>query len=297
MRHAAAVLAVAALTSAGAPATAVAQHGGHESAVSIGFGDFVPQHLDVLSGDTVMWTNDSVRTHTVTALDESWDSGRLTPGGAFARRFDVTGHVDYFCRLHVIRGSLDVHTVLLEPSPAASGPGRPRELSGRAAVDQGTPISIEADSGDGFVPVETLQAEQDGSFHTEIAPRTTTRYRARVASEVSPPVTIVVLDRRVAVSVHRRGRRTVITAGVTPPSPGVMAVLQLRLAHHFGWWPVQRERLNRASRARFVLRRRPHAPARVVLTLPDGATVTAVSRTLRPAAGSGTGALEAGSRR
>ena len=274
------MLAVAALGAAGAPATALAQHG-HEPAVSIGFGDFSPQHLDVLSGDMVTWTNDSVRTHTVTAMDESWDSGRLTPSGTFARRFDSPGHVDYFCRLHVIRASLDVHAVLLDPSPAASGPGRPRELSGRAAVDQGAPITIEADAGDGFVPLVTLETEQDGSFHTEIAPRTTTRYRALAGSDASPPVTIVVLDRRVAVSARRRGRRTVVTASVTPPSPGVMAVLQLRLAHRFGWWPVQRERLNKASRARFVLRRRPRAPARVVLTLPDGATLTAVSRTLR----------------
>jgi len=277
------MVAVAALAAAAAPATAVTQHHGQEPTVSIGFGDFSPEHLDVLAGDTVMWTNDSVRTHTVTAIDESWDSGRLTPRGTFARRFDTPGHIDYFCRLHVIRASLDVHAVLLDPSPAASGPGRPRELSGRAAVDRGSPITIEADAGNGFVPVVMLEAEQDGSFHTEIAPRVTTRYRAVAGSETSPPVTILVLDRRIAVSARRRGRRTVVTATVAPPSPGVMAVLQLRLAHRFGWWPVQRDPLNKASRARFVLRRRPRAPARVVLTLRDGATVTAVSRTLRPA--------------
>ena len=84
-----------------------------------------------------------------------------------------------------------------------------------------------------------------------------------------------------AVSARRGRRRTVVRAAVTPASPGAMAVLQLRLAHRFGWWPVDRVRLNKASRARFVLKRRLRAPARVVLTLPDGATVTAVSRTLR----------------
>lgn len=283
MRTVVAALVLAALAVVGAPGSAVAQHHGQGAGVSIGFGDFVPQHLDVLAGDVVMWTNDSVRTHTVTAIDESWDSGRLSPDDSFERRFDTPGHVDYFCRLHVIRASLDVHRVLLGPSPAASGPGRPRELSGRAAVDEGTPITIEADAGDGFVPVTALEAEEDGSFHTEIAPRTTTRYRAVAGSEASPPVTIVVLDRRIAVTAHRRGVGIVVTATVTPPSPRVMAVLQLRLSHRFGWWPVQRERLDKASRALFVLRRRPRAPARVVLTLPDGATVTAVSRTLRPA--------------
>ena len=102
--------------------------------MAIGFADFMPGHLDVLVGDTVTWTNVSVRTHTVTALDDSWDSGRISASGIFRRRFDAPGHVDYYCRLHVIPGELDVHTVLLDPRRAPVRPGRPRKLSGRAAV-------------------------------------------------------------------------------------------------------------------------------------------------------------------
>jgi hypothetical protein len=78
-----------------------------------------------------------------------------------------------------------------------------------------------------------------------------------------------------------RGRRTLISARVTPSSPGVSAVLQLRLAHRFGWWPVARAHLNRSSRVRFAIPRgRPHR-TRVILTLADGATITATSRTFR----------------
>jgi hypothetical protein len=58
-------------------------------------------------------------------------------------------------------------------------------------------------------------------------------------------------------------------------------VLQLFLHEHFGWWPVQRTTLDRASTARFALRLRRRVAARVVLTLPDGATPLATSATRR----------------
>jgi plastocyanin len=278
----AAVVTLIALVSSGALASAQApHHEGGGSTVSIGFADFFPSHLDVLVGDTVTWRNDSVRQHTVTANDESWDSGRLGARAVFRRRFDQAGRVGYFCRLHVIPASLDVHNVLLDESPSPGGPGRPRELSGRAASELGTEVRIEADTGAGFVPEATVTAELGGRFHLDISPRVTARYRAVLGSEASPPITIVVLDRRVAVSFRPRGRRTMVSARVTPASPGVSAVLQLRLAHRFGWWPVARAHLDRSSRVRFAIPRgRPHR-ARVILTLADGATITAASRTFR----------------
>jgi plastocyanin len=271
--------AVLAFATSGALAVAQAPHdegGGHT--VSIGFGDFVPSHLDVLAGDTVTWRNDSVRQHTVTANDESWDSGRLLTRAAFRRRFDQPGRVGYYCRLHVIAASLDVHRVLLDESHDSAGPGRPRDLSGRAAAAPGTEVQIEADTGAGFVSAATATVESDGLFHLEVSPRVTTHYRALVGSEASPPVTLVVLDRRVSVTARPRGRHTLVSARVTPPSAGVSAVLQLRLAHRFGWWPVARSHLNHSSRVRFAISRGRRHKARVVLTLPDGATITAVSR-------------------
>jgi plastocyanin len=274
--------AVLALVASGALAAAQVPHhegGGHT--VSIGFGDFAPAHLDVLVGDTVTWRNDSVRQHTVTADDESWDSGRLGRRAVFRRRFDQPGRVGYHCRLHVIAASLDVHSVLLEESHRAGDPGLPRDLSGRAAAEPGSDVQIEADTGAGFVPAATVAVELDGAFHHAIAPRVTTRYRAVVGSQASPPVTVVVLDRRVSVSARARGRRTLVSASVTPPSPHVSAVLQLRLADRFGWWPVARGELDHHSQVRFSLARGRRHRARVVLTLDDGATITAKSRVFR----------------
>jgi plastocyanin len=275
-------LAAALLALAASSALAVAQHsegGGHN--VSIGFGDFAPSHLDVLVGDTVTWRNDSVRQHTVTADDESWDSGRLGARAVFRRRFDQPGRVGYYCRLHVIGASLDVHSVLLEESHSAGDPGLPRDLSGRAAAEPGSDVHIEADTGAGFVPAATVAVEADGAFHHQVAPRETTHYRAVLGSQASPPVTVVVLDRQVSVSARARGRRTVVSASVTPASPHVSAVLQLRLADRFGWWPVARAELDHHSRVRFSIARGRRHRARVVLTLDDGATITAKSRVFR----------------
>jgi plastocyanin len=285
MRRALAAALVA--LAAWAPATVAQTHhtevGRHT--VTIGFGDFMPAHLDVLAGDTVTWRNDSVRQHTVTAKDDSWDSGRLGAGTTFRRGFDQPAHVDYYCRLHVITASLDVHRILLEGSGQAGGAGRPRGLSGRAAADPGTEVQIEANAGAGFTPIATATVDFEGAFELEVRPRATTSYRAVLGSEASPPVTFVVLDRRVSTSVRRRGRQTLVGARVTPASPGVSAVLQLYLPQRFGWWPVRRARLDKSSRARFAIPRGRRHRARVILTLPDGATITAISRTFVVGAG------------
>jgi plastocyanin len=275
-----------ALALAGAPA-ALSQHGEEPAAgamvpVSIGFAAVAPQHLDVLVGDTVHWTNDSVRTHTVTADDGAFDSGRIVPSEAFDRTFTAVGDVPYHCTIHpFIRGDVQVSRVLLvrPPQPAASN--RPFPLVGRAAVPGGTRVTIEADRGAGFVPVTTTTAQPDGSFVVNVVPGSTATWRAVAGPDASPPVTLLVLDRTIAVRAQRVARRLLVRARVSPPAPGTSVVLQLFLHEHFGWWPVQRTKLDRASTVRFALRTRRRVAARVLLTLPDGATPLAVSRTLR----------------
>jgi plastocyanin len=285
------VLALVAAAAGGGTAAASAamdgMHGGAMPAadathVSIGFDSFAPPRVDVLAGDSVTWANDSVRAHTVTATDGSWDSQRLGAGEAYTHSFDVPGTVAYYCSLHpFMRGEVDAHELLLDQPGGPAGPGRSFPIAGRAALPSGTAVAVERDEGSGFARAATATVGPDGRFTATVRPRTTARYRAVAGNEASPPVQLLVLDHRVGVSVTPGARRVVVATSVTPASPGSSVVLQLHLRDRFGWWPVQRARLDRASRARFVVRLRHRVPARVLLTLPDGATALATSRAVR----------------
>jgi hypothetical protein len=176
---------------------------------------------------------------------------------------------------------VDVQRLLLSRPQQAAAPGRPFPLSGRAALPPGTQVTIQADHGHGFSGIATAPVEPDGTFRTTIVPRTTGNYRAVANGFTSPPVTLVVLDRRITLEPQRGRHRVLVRTRVAPAAPGAPVVLQLYLRERFGWWPVQRARLDSRSRARFALRTRRRVATRVVLTLPDGATLLAVSRTVR----------------
>lgn len=62
--------------------------------------DYSVNVLEVSVGDTVTWTNGDTVVHTVTATDESFDSGLLQPGESWSHTFDEPGDVEYFCTPH-----------------------------------------------------------------------------------------------------------------------------------------------------------------------------------------------------
>jgi plastocyanin len=249
--------------------------------ISILVGSYTPAHVDVLAGDTVRWTNDSIRVHSVAADDGGWASGRLVSNDSFSRTFDAAASVPFYCTLHTyMRGEIDVHNVLLRPPAEPGAPGRPYVFHGRAALPAGTAVTIEADSGSGFQPAGSATVDADGSFTTDIVPRTTASFRAAAGTETSPAVQLLVLDRKVQARAGGRGRGVKVSARVAPASHGAPVVLQLKLPQHFGWWPVARAKLDHHSMANFSLRLAHRYPARVVLTQRDGATALAVSSTL-----------------
>ena len=254
---------------------------GRGASVAVESGSYAPSRIAVLTGDTVTWSVVS-RFHTVSADDGSWSSPRLFIGDSYGHQFTGPGVVTYYCMIHpFMHGEVDVYDVLLDQAISPAAPKRPYPLTGRAALAAGTTLSIEADTGHGFGPAGTAVVGADGTFTTTVYPTTTTTYRAVNGTTASMPIVLRVLDRTVVISDVRRGRRDYLSVRVTPSAPGSTVVLQLHLRERFGWWPQEQVRLNAASRARFVLRLDHAVPARVALTLPDGATELALSNSLR----------------
>ncbi len=68
--------------------------------VAIGDNTFTPKELSVPVGTTVVWKHGGQRKHTVTADDNSFNSGTLEAGGSFKQTFDKPGTYAYFCEFH-----------------------------------------------------------------------------------------------------------------------------------------------------------------------------------------------------
>jgi plastocyanin len=62
--------------------------------------DYSVNVLTVKAGTTVTWTNEDDQFHTVTAVDDSFDSGFLGEGESFSYTFDTPGEFEYFCIPH-----------------------------------------------------------------------------------------------------------------------------------------------------------------------------------------------------
>ncbi|MFN2591030.1 MAG: cupredoxin family copper-binding protein [Actinomycetota bacterium] len=74
--------------------------GGAPNAVAIEGFAFEPSKLVVDAGTEVTWTNDDPAEHTVTAKDDSFDSGPFGQGKSFSATLDQPGTVTYFCAIH-----------------------------------------------------------------------------------------------------------------------------------------------------------------------------------------------------
>jgi plastocyanin len=79
------------------PSVATAVAGNQVTIQNFSFG---PGALTVSAGTTVTWTNSDSVTHTVTAMDRSFDSSNLKPGEQFSFRFDTPGTYTYHCTIH-----------------------------------------------------------------------------------------------------------------------------------------------------------------------------------------------------
>ncbi len=61
---------------------------------------FRPRSLTIDRGTVVRWVNQGAKNHTTTSTTGAWDSGTLSPGDTFRRRFRRTGTFRYHCTIH-----------------------------------------------------------------------------------------------------------------------------------------------------------------------------------------------------
>jgi plastocyanin len=260
--------------------------------VSMSSQSFSPRNLDVLAGDTVVWRNNSIKTHNVKFEAEGFNSGRIAPRGAANHAFPVTGAYPYVCTIHDgMQGEIGVHSLLLD------GPGRRVRRGTQIALHVRAPegageVTIEADRGTGFQTVAVAGPPaggghgghvEPGTLHANVAASETATYRAVSSAGTSQELRVEVTDAPdlTARARSRRGGVALVSVTANPATPGARVVLQLRLRERFGWWPVARGRLDRRSRATFTVRGHRGARARAVLVGPDWTTPLSQSRALR----------------
>ena len=79
------------------------------TSVSIENFSFNPASISVTAGQEVTFTNNDSTTHTVTADDNSFNSGNLAPGKSFKKTFSSAGTFGYHCSIHTtMKGTVEV---------------------------------------------------------------------------------------------------------------------------------------------------------------------------------------------
>lgn len=75
---------------------------------------FVPDHVTINQGDSVVWINNDGVPHTSTSDDALWDSGTLNNGDSYTLGFDSSGTFPYHCTFHIsMLGTVEVLPVVV----------------------------------------------------------------------------------------------------------------------------------------------------------------------------------------
>jgi hypothetical protein len=259
--------------------------------VSMGAGAFSPAHLDVMTGDNVVWHNGSTKTHNVLFDTEGFNSGRVSPGGGANHVFPTAGVYDYHCTIHTnMIGQVGVYPLVLEGPTGRVRRGTTIALHVRAPENAGE-VTIEANTGAGYQPVAVAGPatggaheghDEPGTVHANVVAGESATYRAVFSGGSSNEVSVEVTDAPDISARARHTRRgTLVTVRANPVTPGARVVLQADLRERFGWWPVKRARLDKRSRATLLVHGLGKARARVVLVGPDWATALNETRVFR----------------
>ena len=212
-----------------------------------------PKSVIALVGDTVTWQNGSAQPHSVTADDDSFDSGLFDPGEGFEHLFTEQGRFDYYCTIHrFMTGEVDVFAIVLTAPGEAIRPHGQATLTGK--VPAGTPsVTIEAQTPAGsFLTVGSTTPAEDGSFAFGVSPALPTAYRA-VSGELQSPIALVSVSARIGLFALRgSGPEIELLAFTAPAQPRARVVLERYVRERFTWVAVSRSRLDARGKARLT---------------------------------------------
>ena len=204
---------------------------------------YAPPSLDVLVGTTVTWRNDDSTNHTATAENDAFASGYVPPGGTYSFTFTRQGRYEFRCTIHKqMRGVVDVFGLVLAGPEAPVTSGRRVVFAGLAPPGTAT-VVLRGGGAD-----VSAKPRSDGSFAFRVAVRAPASYRAVAGGLTSPRVPVLV---KPIVRATLTGR--VLRVVAVPTRPGATVVLQSYDRELFGWRPVGRGRLDRASRAQLEI--------------------------------------------
>ena len=255
---AAATIAISCLAAGVAAPPSLADAGGVERAVDIPGMAFSPDALPVLVGDTVTWTNHDGQTHTVTADDDAFDSGRLEPGARFSFTFTKPGVYRYHCEIHrFMHGEIHVYAVALI-GPARSVPlGATVTLNG--LVPRGVDVvGLEQHQADGsYAAAASAVPAADGSYSFRVVVSGPARYRVRAGDQLSGQVAVRPRP-RVTLRARRVGARASISVGAAPDQAGAPVAVERYVRERYLWLPVRTRALDHDGHAAFSVPARAH---------------------------------------
>jgi plastocyanin len=61
---------------------------------------FSPNPVNVSVGATVTWVNNDSTAHDSTAVNNSFSTGSIAPGGSASHTFQTAGSIQYYCTIH-----------------------------------------------------------------------------------------------------------------------------------------------------------------------------------------------------
>ncbi len=88
---------------------------------------FDPGEIRIDPGDTIVWSNQGSRIHTVNADDRSYRSGDMRSGDTYSHKYEKEGYYFYFCKYHGARNGVGMAGVVIvgdpPPPPGMGNPG------------------------------------------------------------------------------------------------------------------------------------------------------------------------------